>query len=406
MTTDTGNQYELNIAPARVKKFTVFHGVNFRYTKAVDCLRKASGSDRDGKSVPAVPLKKLTGYVTEVLNEAKTQYSLSQRDICEKAFLKQLKPSDRKTYNESAKASADNTDMVKFNTSFNKQFYKKLNKETMPTGLNRDGSKWSEHKRAIACIGKMKIRFSKQTSVYIAAYLEYVVRQLIESGISNCVDSKCKTVKVKHVFNTSTDSPTNLSLSKLIYSLDTYTKWRNLFQEQLLYKSALLKKNSLSDKVEKAEAKGSVAQSLRDELAEATTALETLKITELPSDNSKFTLYTGKIFKWVRGNMVSTEEAQYSSTSLSNELKIFCSDVMSELVERLVESFNVVVRSSNVKTISNNIVRNSIEQTFALFGMNFSGVGEFLDNVIENEVKTRGNSQPPTLEYEKDELDE
>jgi hypothetical protein len=406
MTTDSGNQYELNVAPARVKKFTVFHGVNIKYTEAVDCLKKASGSDRDGKSVPAVPLKKLTGDVAEVLKEAKAQYSLTQRGVCEKEFLKQLKPSDRKAYSKKVKASPNNTDMVKFNTSFNKQFYKKLCKETMPTGLSRDGSKWSEHKRAIACIGKMKIRFSKQTSVYIAAYLEYVVRQLLESGIRNCVDSKCKTVKVKHVFNTSTDSPTNLRLKKLIYSLDTYSEWRSFFQKQLLYKSALSKKNSLSDKVEKAEAKGSVGQSLLKELERATHELEALQLTEEPSDNARFTLYSGKVFKWVRANMVSTEDTNYSSTSLSNELKVFCSDVMSELVERLVESFNVVVRSSGVKTISNNIVRNSIEQTFALFGMDFSGVGEFLENVVKSEVASVDSSQPPALEDEADELDE
>lgn len=386
----------LNLSVARVKNVIDDQGVNRDYMPVIKAIRKARGGhfvklDKEGAVVkswdePKIPLSELPADVKRILKLAKHSYTLSRRTEYERQWLKTLASTDKKAADEYKRLRKEykkkHDDLMSeiseekrlpvniqsFNTEHYPDFYKNFDSSIdLPSGSSRsiDGKapvEWDEYKKAINCVGKLKIRFGSNSKVFITAFLEMIIRSVVVSGLYNCFARGNKIVKIRHVFDDEfIGHDVRFSAMRLVQSLDTYKNWHMKYQKILAAEENDPALNEDSN-----------------------------------FNSHPFALYIGKIFKYVKFHLANgtidtgvkdtildREFLQsYFGASLGQDLKKFCSDIIVELLNMMGIMINESIQICGVKTVTDDIIKTIIIHIYTMYGMNSTHIKKFMGETI------------------------
>jgi hypothetical protein len=276
-----------------------------------------------------------------MLSRAKGFYRAQRLREFERSYLKILDGKDHVSYlsyldkRKTAKAAGGSLDMHKFNTSFDKHFYRGFDeKNDLPPCKDKDGVVSDVYKRNLSALSKLKIRFSAESKIYLTSYVEHVLSEFLNDAIVNCFTLNNKIVKLHHAFNDKT--------SLLMSSLSSYKKW--------LVVEAAQKTDDETPQDHEDEAK------------------------------YPFSLYVSKMFKHCKHTMDDSDK--YVSASLNQNLKKFCSDAIIELLKRVNLMIKEEMDTRSVKTVTNEIVVKVASHMYSTLGKSFDKVRTFLNTNV------------------------
>jgi hypothetical protein len=266
-----------------------------------------------------------------------------------------------------SKAELPVFDLQAFNTTFDATFYNNL------TTFKSKSNPWSEAKDMV---GKLCIRVSLTTRVFLAAFLDQIVLQYVTNAIFNCAKNNQRNIGIVHAFQKDADFDRVVPLDKFVRTLDTY----KIAQEFIAAK--LEKKNS--------------AKKAKDYFPKYINGDK-----ENPVHVSAFDSYINDICKWARKSMADSQRGsndalaeQYASLHVSNPFKRFCSYIVHETIVRIGCALKIPVNSTQTKTISKTLIEDSIKQLHAFCGISYTPI---YNNMITAIAKYKKHTQEKRL---------
>ena len=287
-------------------------------------------------------------------------------------YRKEKKYADYRNKRNTAETAAyDNKtsfNLQQFNNQYDPAFY--AGQATFKTAATQ----WSQ---ARDLVSKLSIRVSNTTRLILSAFLDQLVVQYIRNAISVCLKNKNKIIQTRNALDvTGPNFATNVSLDKFARTLTCY-------------QSAVLDIiNQDLNKMQKAAAKK--ARNQQENIAAVDIAKESLekfvdsKDDEEESNNKShdrpwsFVTYVADICLCVRRSMMRGQTADTVSflhdMQVSADFKDFCSDMICETIERIGHALRLNVSNGHTKTVSEQLMLNTIAELHALCGVNFEPI--------------------------------
>ena len=349
----------LNIPIARVKKIIANIALNAKESNAIKEIKLARGKEafkrivkdkETGKNItiqyPKIDPKPIDSLSTEILDFLETIKKpgvlADKRIKFGENKVKNMAENVRMNYNKllaaakvSHAAKMDDEkqipfDIIAFNISFDKTFY-------------ADFVDDDEYKKASDLISKTQIRFSANAKVFLAAFLELLIRQLSMNGIHSCAADDKKIIQVNHAIDMTKDRLTDrFPLYPIILSTNTF---RNITADGVVAENAP-KQCNFRFYV------GAICQ-------EMNITMGTDK-TDEPSHNN------------IKGKM-----------SIGNMFKIFGSELIFELLMRIGKMLETEVITRAKKTVSDSIVQAVIEHIHHINGIDVENTLKFINQHVD-----------------------
>lgn len=319
--------------------------------------------DSDGKKVKRQFTFTLDGLTQQTLDylERAYQNSLeSAREVHAKDRVKEMSSEDRKKYMDARKkavleynAEFKNThlfqshefDAVSFNTKWDKNFYK-----GMTTDNWRSLKDMELYNYCTNLVNKMKIRFNAESKIFITAFVEHILKQMVVNGTVNCVLEGKKIIKLEHALDTTSE---NFSERFSLYPMITHLKSFAEF-------TAKQPVNSDEENTEETPAP----------------AVNSEEVDENQADRKyQFKHYVSELCRTVKMELARADspddisQSVYSTTSVSKLFKDFCSSVIVDLIRVLGDLLKIEVASRNVKTVNYTIIQTLLHLLHATFGL-------------------------------------
>ncbi len=275
----------------------------------------------------------------------------SARETFAKQKIRNMSDEDRQKYNEARRAAVvehvtelkhshlfetHEFDAVKFNTQWDKNFYKGLKTQN-----------WKElkdmelYKYCANSINKAKIRFNSESKIFITAFIEYVVKQLVVNGTLNCVQENKKIIKLEHALDLiHHDHKRRFTLHPILTTLPS-------FQE---------------------------AQAKKHLHEEEPAPVNTPEDEQSPR-KVNFNHYMAELCRTVKMELAREDESKdssesvYHSTSVSKAFKMLCSDLVIDLVELLCNLLKAEIETRNLKTVNYATIQSLLKLTHAAYGL-------------------------------------
>ncbi len=236
-------------------------------------------------------------------------------------------------------------DVEKFDLSFNPKFYDSLTVTPEPQWRELSDAKLKLYLRNL--ISRQKVRFNAEARIYITAYIEFIMRQMVQNATVNCTLSNKKTIKIEHALWTDdADSLSRFPFHALIKSLGVPTE-------------ALVK----PDEEETEEAESEVDEDVHSDILD---------------DEKKhhFKYYVSELCRSVR-MMLSKEDASvqdfkdsaFNRTKVSKEFKVYCSNVIIGLIHLFGDLLKDEVATRDIKTISYPLIEMLVRSTHRMFSI-------------------------------------
>lgn len=352
------DQAGLNLAVARARNVLDTGDLNHDVLSALKEIKEAIQNDKSPNDLSAEAVQAV---------EAATQHARdSQMSSYARGVVSEMSKEDRDAYmsaRKKAKAAFDHAaraeftdddqtfDVHQFNREYNKNFYDDFEMK------EPDGEKTPLQVQA-ELVSKGKIRLGAQVKVIFTAFLECLVRQMAVNGTFCCVSGKKMIVNVKHAIDFSKEgTETRFPLYHFVRNLKTY-------------KTA----------VERAAVEGD-AEAVDEE-----------------ASKGQFRLYVGEAFKAARqdmskakfdlGTAVTKEvRSKFSNSSVSKELRTFCSDVVVEVLNMISTMLRSELEDKKVKTVTNPMLRTVIQHIHTVSGVDYEPTRKFIQEVSAQYVK-------------------
>jgi len=214
-------------------------------------------------------------------------------------------------------------DLTTFNQQYKSSFYKNIVEEDKNWKSKKDMELYDY---CVTILNKTKTRFNSEAKIYITAFIEFIIKQLVINGTRECVDRNKKIIKIEHA----------------VIESDHF----NLFP---FIKSTSVYKTFLAD-ARKQDADSDADETAVDEEEDANAA------NKIPYKH-----YISELCRSVRMELSADDandaaESKYNQTSVSKKFKQFCSDAIIELLEIFGNAIKVEVNTRNVKTVNYAII--------------------------------------------------
>lgn len=231
--------------------------------------------------------------------------------------------------------------------------------------------KFNEWSRARALVNKLCTRISGESHSLLACFLDRVVEQYARNGIANCIASDKRIVKMEHALLQSEGFAARVPLHNLVLTLQNY---KNIVQ---WHEKCVAAK----------EAKEAAAKDKKDVAA----AEEEVKFPAFLQDYN-FNTYVSDICRNVRATMAAEADAakrdtDYSSISISNEFKTFCSYIVYEIIQRVGTFLRDYLVSRQLKTVTMEIMKETIRTLHTLLDMDYARTLSVLEPSLQTYVE-------------------
>lgn len=332
----------LNLSIAKVKNIIADHCVNKEITTALKEMKAARVFKEEGSKEFTFKLTSLSAETLDFLDLCHADITEANGVAHSKKVVKEMDEDRLAEYNEKKKQALaefesnkkvdglftqDKFDLNKFNLEFDSEFY---------AGMEDDADSWKELKNeelyahCVSTVTKNKIRFNSESKIFITAFTEYIIKQLVINGTTNCVNEKKKIIKLRH------------GLEKILPNFTLFTFVTN----------TIAYRNYLANLNEEASEKETPVDDAESDVEKE----ETGKVPQ-------FKYYVSELCREVRMQLSNSDEeaedatlSKYNQTSVSKEFKQFCSDVVIELLHIFGNVLKTEVITRNVKTVNYDIV--------------------------------------------------
>lgn len=217
--------------------------------------------------------------------------------------------------------------IIEFNQNYNKNFYKDM-KNYNPNWKNLEGKDLYDY--CMYLVTKNKVRFNSESKIYITAFVEFIIKQLVINGTLNCIKDKKKIIQLEHAVS---DIMPKFTMFPLIYTTRAYKEYSTSSQ------------NSSEEDDAKSEAETEIDEEDDEKLDTTNRKLQ-------------FKYYVAELCRNVRMELSVEDEAnsKYNQTSVSKKFNQFCSDVIIELLQRFGKILKEEVVTRDVKTVNYSII--------------------------------------------------
>ena len=387
----------INISPAKVKTIISNYVLNKDVYDAVQELKKSSPYSEttlvNEKSVivehVGIPVSKMSKKTQDFISVANKEYESSYKMEFAKTKIAALPDDVRTAYNNAKSVARDEHDkniaevylvdtsvfnVEQFNSQYMPDFYKDF---VLPKS---DSNEW---KISIDKINKLKNRFSTNSRVFISAFVENIIKQLVSTSLVSCVSDNKKIIQLSHILDASKEGfADRFPLYALIENLTT-------FKQAQAYV-----KNPQSAKVSEV-ADAEVAEPQDDSDPEASKRLKNDKSNDIFSLDGvslevqyQFRYYVAEICKEIRMDLANTEVDSdgklmdvYKNTSVSKLFKNFCSTLICEFLMRIGKMLLIEVNARGIKTVNDSIINTVIAHYHTVCNVDKTNTIAFIQEV-------------------------
>jgi hypothetical protein len=235
-----------------------------------------------------------------------------------------------------------------FNVKWNKNFYKGMDFPDWKSMENMD-----LYDYCVTVVNKMKVRFNAESKIFVTAFVEHIVQQMVVNGTVNCVGDNKKIIQLTHALDTSSEGfEKRFNLFPLILNLESYHK---VCHEEVS-----------SEEVEP-EIKTDESQD-GDQI----------------DRKYQFKYYVTELCRTVKMKLAREDspedisKSNYYHVSVSRVFKNFCSNIIVDLIRMFGEVLKVEVSSRNVKTVNYTIIQTLVQVSHIMYGL-----GAHLDETVQ-----------------------
>lgn len=363
----------LNISVAKVKNIISNMCINsesFKASQEIKDARVFSEPEKDSekKQTFKFSLDSLSKETVAFLDKCDATLLEGKKLLYTKEKIKNMDKESRERYTAAKKLSTleheniqMNTqlfqkkefDLDEFNLSYDSHFYDDF--QTNNWKLLKDEELYSQ---CTSLLNKVKVRFNSESKIFITAFIERIVEQMVFNGTINCVSNKKKIIKLEHALDVSSDeAKERFGLYPIITTLPSFRKLKN------------------SGDSEDSENSESLATDAEEEDVAGDSKTESVDATL--DKKFQFKYYVYELCRSVRMDLAKTDAAvedpilsEYNLTSVSKAFKQFCSDIVIDLLHVFGDVLKVEVETRNVKTVNYNIVGTLLYSTHLLFSLN------------------------------------
>lgn len=385
----------LNLSIAKVKNIMSNLCINADPWKALKEMKehrivKATSTEAEIKENSGKRVKKQFTFTLDGLSQETLDYIefahksniVTERETLAKLNVKNMTDEQKKAYNvkrkealvaHQLKQSTSNLfqlnefDLNAFNLEWDSGFYDKL--------VVVDYHQLKDMELYAHCanlINKLKVRFNADSKIYITAFIELIIKQLIVNGTVNCITSGKKIIKLEHALDTVSEGfKERFSLYPMITNLESFHK---VADEKVVDDA------STEEHEEKAPAE---------------------EEEEEPTDRKyQFKYYVYELCRTVKRELAKENNPEdftqsvYYSTSISKIFKNFCSNIIVDLIRMFGELLKIEVSSRNVKTVNYTIIETLLQVFHLTYGLSseFEKSTNFVQerySIYQNFVKDR-----------------
>lgn len=244
-------------------------------------------------------------------------------------------------------------DLTAFNISYDAAFYSTMeNAEAEWKSLKNDAL----YTFCVNLVNKSKVRFNSESKIFITAFVEYIVKQLVINGTKHCIDDKKKIIQLFHALDKT--SP-EFTMFPFIASSKTYKKY--------------LSDNAVVD-VDDVDAETDV-----DEEPEVETDEEIVDTDR----KLQFRYYVAELCRNVRMELSAADESEtisskFNQTSVSKSFKSLCSNLIIELLQQFGNVLSVEVQTRSVKTVNYSILNALIQNAHIFHNIDSKATVDFI----------------------------
>ena len=385
----------INISPAKVKTIISNYVLNKDVYDAVQELKKSSPYSEttlvDEKHIivehVGIPVSKMSKKTQDFISVANKEYESIYKMKFAKTKIESLPDDVRTAYNNAKSVARDEHDknisevylvdtsvfnVEQFNSQYIPDFYKDL---VLPKS---DSNEW---KNSIDKINKLKNRFSTNSRVFISAFVENIIKQLVSTSLVSCVSDNKKIIQLSHILDTSKKGfADRFPLYALIENLTT-------FKQAQAYV-----KNNQSAKVSEV---ADVAEPQDDSDPDTSKQTKNDKSNDIFSLDGvslevqyQFRYYVAEICKEIRMDLANTEVDSegklmdvYKNTSVSKIFKNFCSTLICEFLMRIGKMLLIEVNARGIKTVNDSIINTVIAHYHTVCNVDKTNTITFIQEV-------------------------
>lgn len=383
----------LNLSVAKVKNIIADLCINKDATDALNELRKmrvfADGEadddeeESDGKKKKqkefTFSLEGVSETTQAFLADAQEEYNASVRlahaqhviknfDAAQKAEYQAARQTAMHDFHESQKKNElflqTSFEVDKFNEQYDSSIY-----DDMP-----DLDAWKElenmelFNHCAGVINKRKVRFNSESKIFITAFVEYVIKQLITNGTRNCIANKKKIIQLKHAVSEIND---DFTLFPFVSSTETCRKL-------MKYGEEAFEKPADEEPEDEEEQEEPEEDDDADSTAESKPKRKTSRVLQ-------FKYYVGELCRGVRMELSHQDEdaedfltSRFNQTSVSRAFKQFCSDVIIDMLHIFGRMLRMEVLTRDVKTVNYDIVSSLIYGTHIVHNVHYDDTVRFI----------------------------
>ena len=393
----------LNISVAKVKNVISDLCINKEITHALRDIKAARSKDEEsGKFLDSTfDVTLLSQETVDFLSLCHNELVKHEKEVYTKNVLKAMSEAELAEYNEAKKAAVaefqtakkvgqlfnqTSFDLVAFNVGFKADFYADA---PVAQEWKEYSSPEEVYKACTTLVSKNKIRFNSDSKIFVTAFVEFIIKQLIINGTKNCIEAGKKIIKLAHGVD---EFLPEFELYSFITDCDAYRRYV---------------KNSYV-----------VDADTSDEVDEVDTTVEHDE-EEVSTKVPQFKYYVGELCRNVRMTLSAEDdsvedvvESKFNQTSVSKEFKQFCSDVIIELLNMFGNMLKIEVITRDVKTVNYDIVNALVHNAHILHNASSQTTIKFIQdsyNMYNEFVKTRQSlrgDKKAAADDDEDEVDE
>ena len=243
--------------------------------------------------------------------------------------------------------SNEKFDLTAFNTSYDKDFYSGMDESKIDLTKLKGAAL---HEQCMYFINKRKIRFNSESKIFITAFIEYIIKQLVINGTKCCINDKKKIIKLDHAINTILPE---FTMVPFVMSTPSYKKY-------------------VADQEQDDEEEEEEDVQEDDEVANA-------------NRKQQFKYYVSELCRNVRMELSAEDSdledatlSKFNQTSVSKVFKQFCSDVIIDLLHMFGNVLKTEIETRNVKTVNYLIISALIQSSHMLHSLDSEETVQFI----------------------------
>lgn len=377
---------QIYISVPRITNRIDKYGLNERITNAHDELRRGEPrtiedeKTKEKVEIAQVPLESMSLSTQTILEEARVRYSKTQTKrnenlvkkkatLTEQWDVAQLVMADNFNDNKAGKRGAElkaveeayKTELETAKTKFNTEIAAiEADLKTSPQLINKKKQNHTVYEEQMAYLQKLRYRISRDVSTAAAAAATIWVSELLRHGMNNVVLQEKSFLKCQHIF---TDDLNNLQglpfyqcLPSFLAAQEAETT-RKASEEEKKRERTKKKKAAAEAKKAAAEAGTVVAAAAEEKEAVADEKEAEVDDDEDDDHSVKFNHHVKQVCLYLQRTMenedMSEEQLlQFQSIRISEEIKTFCSNLISEFCGTLINLLRAELNKTSVTTVN------------------------------------------------------